>query len=132
MVTKCVYCGEYISGDQEEDPTHRFHKGCATECCKHCGKCCQTLLIPTRFEYSDTDSLNFYEKRGVFTVKDNMGGITLVTVNECKHFEKGKGCDIYRHRPYWCAVYEPRDDPFHSEVCPLGAEFNGDMAPYRP
>jgi len=129
MQSLCRWCEEKIEGGMEvRDVTGNFHKECATECCRNCGTCCHTILIPTRFEWSDMDSRIFYEKRDILTVKDNMGGITLVmTNNPCALFEKGTGCKIYDKRPYWCQVYEPKNDPFHASLCPLCVEFEGEM-----
>ena len=132
MQTHCRYCEDKIEETDETDVTKNFHKGCATECCKNCGKCCHTILIPTRFEWSDMDSRIFYEKRNITAVKDNMGGITLVmTGNPCAHFKRGEGCNIYENRPYWCRVYEPKDDTFHASLCPLTVDFDADMAEFK-
>ncbi|MCP4489002.1 MAG: hypothetical protein GY820_17070 [Gammaproteobacteria bacterium] len=121
----CAYCDTRLEKMEDCDPSGRFHEDCATELCKVCGRCCEIMLIPTRFEYTDMDSRIFFEKRGMTVVKDNMGGITLVIPKTCEHRVVDEGCNIYENRPYWCEIYEPWNDSFHAPLCPRCVEFGG-------
>lgn len=125
MDTNCEYCTTRLENMEDCDPSGRFHKDCAEELCKVCGRCCSVLLVPTRFEYSDMDSRIFYETRGFPVLKDNMGGITLVVSAQCDQWVPDLGCKKYEDRPYWCQVYEPWNDPFHAVLCPRCVEFEG-------
>lgn len=78
------------------------------ECCKYIGVV--SVVDPNNFF-----ERQFYETRGFKTIiKD--GHLIIILPNICPHLTE-KGCDIYSNRPYYCRMYDGRNDPFLKDKC---------------
>lgn len=95
----------------------------STEKCIECSECCKYLAVPSAFSCADENVRDFYEKRGCNLYKNKQGIWMVVLEYPCKYLNPdGKGCSIYENRPYFCKIYDGRNDAIMKDICKLEDE----------